>query len=85
MVLSPATAPAIGAVTHDSQSHAGEVYGLFDGLLGRVPDPAGWESFVPALDHGLSPHDLAQTILNSSEWTSRFGDVNFFFYYSYIY
>lgn len=65
-----------GSVAHDAASHAGEVYGLFDGLLGRPPDNSGWEAFVPALDHGASLRDVAQAVLTSPEWTSRFGDVS---------
>jgi hypothetical protein len=64
-----------GDVVTDQGSEAGQIYALFDGLLNRAPDVSGWSSFVSTLKAGVSLHDLAQSVLTSSEFTARFGDV----------
>lgn len=63
----PANAPYFGTITHDSHSAAGEVYALYEGLLGRAPDPIGGETWAAALNNGTSLHDVTQGILNSPE------------------
>ena len=42
---------------------------VYETLLGRTPDPAGTESYLPSLrDGSLSPSQLAEWIYASSEW-----------------
>lgn len=59
--------------SHDAQGAAGTVYTLYDALLDRTPDRSGWAGWVPAVEHGLSTHDLAARILASDEYTARNG------------
>ncbi|WP_246688205.1 Ig-like domain-containing protein [Methylobacterium sp. WL120] len=60
-----------GTVAHDAASHLGQVYALYEGLLGRAPDQAGARYFVDALDHGATLKDVTQTLLTSSEGQSH--------------
>ncbi|GAA0263540.1 hypothetical protein GCM10008965_34610 [Methylorubrum aminovorans] len=56
-----------GTITHDVHSAAGEVYALYDALLGRVPDAQGQQYFTRALESGASLEDVAQSMLQSPE------------------
>ena len=68
--------PLFGSTTSDSDSHQGQVYALYDGLLSRTPDPSGWEYYVPKVDAGFSLHDVAQSMLTSSEYTQTNGAID---------
>ncbi len=75
----PAAATTSGNETHFGQvttsptSAGGEVYGLYEALLGRSPDPVGLETWTQDVNNGLSMHDLAQTLLDSPEGQARSG------------
>lgn len=63
-----------------STGHAGQPQGsaavvgaLYDAIFGRAPDARGWEGWVPALDRGMSVHDLAANLLSSGEFANHFG------------
>lgn len=56
-----------GTVTHDASSHVGQVYALYEGLLGRDPDQSGAQGWVDALDHGASLQSVTQGFLGSAE------------------
>lgn len=60
-----------GTLSNSITSAAGEVYTLYQGLLGRVPDTAGLQSWVSALSGGTSLHDVTAAILNSAEAVSH--------------
>lgn len=59
--------------SHDAFTPGGEIYSLYDALLGRTPDPIGFEVEVKALETGTSLRDIAASALSSDEWTSQFG------------
>ncbi|WP_336490778.1 hypothetical protein [Methylobacterium nigriterrae] len=60
-----------GTSTHYVSSTGGEVYGLYEGLLDRAPDPLseGWHTL---LDKGTSLHDVTEGFLTSPEGQSHF-------------
>jgi hypothetical protein len=62
-----------GAVTTDPHSSGGQVYALYQGLLGRSPDILGLEYWADQLGHGASPATLAAGFLASSEGQARLG------------
>ena len=61
-----------GTVGHDVQSVTGQVYALYEGLLGRAPDAVGAEGLAAELNAGVSVHNLTQGFLNSAEGQARF-------------
>ena len=63
-----------GSVTFDPASAGGEVYQLYDGLLGQLPDSLGSEVRVAALEGGESLQELAHDFLSSAAYTAKFGD-----------
>ena len=67
---------AFGSTSHDPQSVGGKVYAVYDGLLGRAPDPLGMEGWAHALNHGLSVSDMAQAFLASPEGQVRAGALD---------
>lgn len=58
---------SFGTVTTDPHSAGGEVYALYEGLLGRAPDPLSLESLANALNTGTSLHDLTGAMLSMPE------------------
>ena len=46
---------------------------IYDGLLGRAPDPLGLEGWASALQSGGTVHDAAAGFLSSPEFTARYG------------
>ena len=44
---------------------------LYEGALGRAPDPGGLNSWVAALDHGASRADIAVSFSESPEATAH--------------
>ncbi|WP_187278250.1 DUF4214 domain-containing protein [Methylobacterium sp. WL7] len=52
-------------------SASGNVFALYEGLLGHAPDKAGGESWVAALNAGTSLHDVTAAILSSPEAQAR--------------
>jgi hypothetical protein len=62
-----------GQVTHDVTSPVGDIYALYDAILGRAPDAPGFSAFVAALEAGTPPVGIAQSLLASPEFTSEFG------------
>ena len=65
-----------GTVAHDTASHAGQIYALYDGLLGRAPDPIGGSGWLDALDRGVSLHDVTQALLTSSEGLAHLNAID---------
>ena len=61
---------------HDPASPGGEIYALYEGLLGRAPDPLGLEGWASALAHGTSLHDVAHAFLTSPEGQARAGALD---------
>ncbi|TXN67261.1 DUF4214 domain-containing protein [Methylobacterium sp. WL6] len=62
-----------GSITHDAHSSGGQVYALYEGLLGRAPDTLGLEYWADQFDHGASPANLAAGFLASPEGQARLG------------
>ncbi|WP_430912423.1 DUF4214 domain-containing protein [Methylobacterium sp. sgz302541] len=65
--------PLFETVVHDAHGAAAQVHALYEALLDRAPDLRGWEGWVPAIEHGMTAHDLAAQLLNSAEYAARFG------------
>lgn len=65
-----------GTVTHDMHSTAGEVYALYDALLGRPADALGLAAWTNAVSHGLSVKDVAQKFLSSPEGQAQFSALD---------
>ena len=66
-----------GSTIHDVLSAGGEVYALYDAILGRTPDPLGFEGWASILKHGTaSLHDVAASFLASPEGQSHVGSPN---------
>jgi DNA-binding beta-propeller fold protein YncE len=66
-------APYFGTVTHDPSSPGAQIYALYDGLLGRTPDPIGFENWTAALQSGTSLREITRDFLSSDEFTHDFG------------
>jgi hypothetical protein len=62
-----------GTTTHDPNSLGGQVYLVYDGLLGRAPDPLGLEYWVSRAQSGETMHDITAGFLSSPEFTSDYG------------
>lgn len=62
---------AAGLIVHDVSSASGNVFALYEGLLGHAPDTAGGQSWVAALNAGTSLHDVTAAILSSPEAQAR--------------
>ncbi|WP_143275301.1 NF038122 family metalloprotease [Bradyrhizobium canariense] len=67
------TTNAFGTIAHSVHGAAGQIYALYDGLLGRAPDPLGYEGWMATMEHGTSLHDVAATFLASPEGLSHVG------------
>lgn len=72
--LSTADTPTLfGTITHTVQGAAGQIYALYEGILGRAPDPLGYEGWMGAMQHGTSLRDVAAAFLQSPEGQSHVG------------
>lgn len=65
-----------GAVVTNITSLGGQVYALYDALLGRRPDALGLEFWTSALRSGQSLRDLSNAVLNSAEGQAKFGGLD---------
>ena len=66
-----------GSTIHDVVSGGGEVYALYDAILGRTPDLLGFEGWASILKHETaSLHDVAASFLASPEGQSHVGSPN---------
>ena len=67
------SADLFGAVTHSVTSVGGEVYALYETILGRAPDATGLENFVAEVNSGTPLTTVAQVMLSSPEYTADYG------------
>lgn len=65
-----------GTVAHDASGPAGQVFELYEGLLGRAPEAAGYEFYLDALGHGTSLAQIAAGFLASPEYVGAHGPVS---------
>jgi len=65
-----------GELQTGTDSDGVQVAALFDGILGREVDPVGLIGFANALESGGTVIQAADGLLNSEEYTARFGDVD---------
>ena len=73
----PPPSNQFGSTVHDVLSAGGEVYALYDAILGRTPDLLGLEGWASILKHGTaSLHDVAASLLASPEGQSHVGSPN---------
>lgn len=64
-----------GDVVRDTGSNDGKVYNLYDAILTRTPDALGQAFWSDALESGRGLKDVAQGLLNSSEWAAKHGSL----------
>jgi hypothetical protein len=72
-IIETANQSLFGSVTHSVTSPGGDIYALYETILGRAPDPIGYEAWVAALDNGTSLTTIAQDLLSSAEYTADYG------------
>ena len=72
-LLSADTTNAFGTIVHTIEGAGGQIYALYDGLLGRDPDLLGYEGWMSASEHGASLHDIAAAFLASPEGVTHVG------------
>ncbi|WP_336488153.1 DUF4214 domain-containing protein [Methylobacterium nigriterrae] len=70
------SAAPFGTIVHDAASPGGQVFTLYDALLGRAPDPLGLEGWTASLQSGATVRDLAQAFLASPEGQARAGALD---------
>ncbi|MER2265838.1 DUF4214 domain-containing protein [Methylobacterium oxalidis] len=73
VVPQPQNQPYFGEVINGSTGFAGEVFTLYDAVLGRPSEPQGQEYWMNARASGLSLFDLAEAFVNSAEGQLRLG------------
>jgi hypothetical protein len=68
---------ADGAVAFDLAGTAGQSYRIYQAAFDRVPDKAGLGFYINALDSsGLSLDVIAQSFIDSQEFSSKYGALN---------
>ncbi|SEC28489.1 protein of unknown function [Rhizobiales bacterium GAS188] len=72
-IVQPADQNLFGMVTHDVTSPGGDIYALYETILGRAPDALGYEFWTAQLEGGAPLTLIAQDFLASPEYTSKFG------------
>lgn len=68
-------ATLFGNVVTDANTVGGQVFALYRAVLGREPDPLGFENTVNAVNAGTSLAAVAQGMLSSPEYTGQYGAV----------
>jgi hypothetical protein len=67
--------PLFATINPSMSSPGGEVYALYDGLLGRAPDPTGYSDWKQAIASGAQTvNQVVAQFLSSGEFTTRFGN-----------
>jgi hypothetical protein len=56
-------------LSFDIDGNAGKVFRMFEAALGRAPRPEGLGFWLAAIDHGASLKSLAQTLIDSAEFS----------------
>ncbi|SEC97374.1 protein of unknown function [Rhizobiales bacterium GAS191] len=72
-IVQPADQNLFGMVTHDVTSPGGDIYALYETILGRAPDALGYEFWTAQLEGGAPLTLIAQDFLASPEYTLKFG------------
>jgi hypothetical protein len=62
-----------GTVTHDVTSPGGDIYALYETILGRAPDVLSYEYWTAQFEGGAPITSIARDFLASDEYTSKFG------------
>jgi hypothetical protein len=61
------------ARTFTGDRSEGTLYRLYEAAFGRAPDPSGEAAYVPRLDAGASPVDIARSLVSSAEFARTQG------------
>lgn len=69
-------ASSFGQVATGVGSAGGQVYALYEGLLGRAPDAGGLAYWADQFEHGTPARDLGQLLLSSPEGQARTGGLS---------
>ncbi|SED63446.1 protein of unknown function [Rhizobiales bacterium GAS188] len=72
-VPSPSALNLFGTVTHDVTSPGGDIYALYETILGRAPDVLSYEYWTAQFEGGAPITSIARDFLASDEYTSKFG------------
>jgi hypothetical protein len=75
----PQVAPNLslfGEITHDVTSAGGDIYALYEAILGRAPDPSGFETFVAEREAGISLRGIANDLLSSRDDLAEYGHTS---------
>ncbi|MRV73188.1 DUF4214 domain-containing protein [Duganella sp. FT92W] len=65
---------ADGAVAYDIDGNAGQAWRMYTAAFDRHPDKPGLGYWIKALDGNITLRDLAQSFINSAEFTALYGD-----------
>lgn len=76
ITLGSTPTPTAWTTTHSATSVGGEVYLLYEAILGRAPDPLGFAYYACDVKDGASLASVATSMLNSSEFQSAHGNFN---------
>lgn len=63
-------------LAYDTNGTAGQAYRLYQAAFDRMPDIVGLGNHIKGMDLGTSLKTVAQNFLNSSEFASRYGQVD---------
>lgn len=72
-------------LTFDENSDAAFVMRMYDTVLRRTPDPAGLDSWLDAMDHGMTRAQVAKGFLGSQEFALATGSLSTADYVEYLY
>lgn len=67
------TTNLFGSITNDATSQAGQIYALYQTILGRAADSAGLEHFTEQAANGTAITTIAQDMLTSAEYANDYG------------
>ena len=65
-----------GYLAYSPTDTAGQVYRLYEGALGRAPDPAGLAGWTHALNSGMSLASVAAGFIGSHEFQQAYGPLD---------
>ncbi|MBB3103054.1 endoglucanase [Azomonas macrocytogenes] len=63
----------LSKITAIDDTHAGQIYRLYQTAFDRLPDEAGLDYWIDQMDAGVSLQRVAQGFINSNEFQQRYG------------
>ncbi|GJE31861.1 hypothetical protein LDDCCGHA_2043 [Methylobacterium oxalidis] len=65
------SALSFGSFADSVHEVGGQIYAIYQAVLGRAPDTLGLEYWADALEDGLQPTDLSRALLTSTEYLAQ--------------